>query len=146
MRELASLLCPWNYPSKNTGIGCHFLLHGIFLTQQSNPCLLFLLGRRVLYHWATWEAPFFLQTIRLLSTIRKNPDHGEPQENWFPVIILCIYWCYYSPLWLGLDLPKYSLRAILQVSALVLCAWEAFSRTPIIFCHITLFMTLILLF
>ena len=27
---------------------------GIFLTQGSNPD--FLLGRRVLYHWATWEA------------------------------------------------------------------------------------------
>ena len=29
------LLCPWNFPSKNTGAGCHFLLQGIFLTQQS---------------------------------------------------------------------------------------------------------------
>ena len=26
--------------AKNTGMGCHFLLHGIFLTQGSNPCLL----------------------------------------------------------------------------------------------------------
>ena len=22
------LLCPWGYPSKNTGVGCHFLLQG----------------------------------------------------------------------------------------------------------------------
>ena len=29
------LPCPWNFPSKNTGAGCHFLLQGIFLTQQS---------------------------------------------------------------------------------------------------------------
>ena len=28
------------FPSKNTGVGCHFLLQGIFLTQESNPCLL----------------------------------------------------------------------------------------------------------
>ena len=34
------LFCPWNYPGKNTGVGCHFLLQGIFLTQGSNPCLL----------------------------------------------------------------------------------------------------------
>ena len=27
-------LCPWNFPSKNTGVGCHFLLQGIFLTQR----------------------------------------------------------------------------------------------------------------
>ena len=31
------LLCPWNSPGKNTGVGCHVLLQGIFLTQGSNP-------------------------------------------------------------------------------------------------------------
>ena len=30
------LLCPWGFPGKNTGVGCHFLLQGIFLTQGSN--------------------------------------------------------------------------------------------------------------
>ena len=36
----ARLLCPWNSPGKNTGVGCHFLLQGIFLTlHQSNPSL-----------------------------------------------------------------------------------------------------------
>ena len=29
----ARLLCPWDFPSKNTGVGCHFLLQGIFLTE-----------------------------------------------------------------------------------------------------------------
>ena len=24
------LLCPWNSPGRNTGVGCHFLLQGIF--------------------------------------------------------------------------------------------------------------------
>ena len=24
----ARLLCPWNFPGKNTGAGCHFLLKG----------------------------------------------------------------------------------------------------------------------
>ena len=27
------LLCPWDSPGKNTGVGCHVLLRGIFLTQ-----------------------------------------------------------------------------------------------------------------
>ena len=34
---------PWNAPGKNAGVGCHFLLQGIFPTQGSNPplsCLL----------------------------------------------------------------------------------------------------------
>ena len=30
------LLCPWNSPGKNTGVGCQSLLQGIFLTQGSN--------------------------------------------------------------------------------------------------------------
>ena len=34
------LLCPWNSPGKNTGVGDHSLLQGIFLTQGSNPGLL----------------------------------------------------------------------------------------------------------
>ena len=32
--------CPWDLPGKNTGMGCHFLLQGIFLTQGWNPHLL----------------------------------------------------------------------------------------------------------
>ena len=26
----ARLLCQWDYPGKNTGVGCHFFLQGIF--------------------------------------------------------------------------------------------------------------------
>ena len=32
----AGLLCPWNSPGKNTGVGCHSLLQGIFPTEGSN--------------------------------------------------------------------------------------------------------------
>ena len=38
--EPARLLCPWDCPGKNTRVGCHFLLQGIFPTQGSNLCLL----------------------------------------------------------------------------------------------------------
>ena len=51
----ARLLCPWDSPGKNTGVGCHFLLQGVFLTQGLNLCLL---HRQILYHWATREASF----------------------------------------------------------------------------------------
>ena len=39
----ARLLCPWDFPGKDTGVGCHSLLQRIFPTQGSNPshvCLL----------------------------------------------------------------------------------------------------------
>ena len=50
------VLCPWNSPSKNAGVGCHSFLQGIFLTQGSNPGLPHC--SQVLYHptWATREA------------------------------------------------------------------------------------------
>ena len=37
------LLCPWDSPGKSPGVGCHFLLQGIFLTQGLSPHLLHLL-------------------------------------------------------------------------------------------------------
>ena len=47
-----------NSPGKSTGVGCHFLLHGIFPTQGSNPCLLRLL------HWHGRSLP--LEPPRML--------------------------------------------------------------------------------
>ena len=38
--EPSKLLCPWDFPGKNTGVGCHFFLQGIFLTQGWNWHLL----------------------------------------------------------------------------------------------------------
>ena len=47
------LFCPWNFPGKNTGVGCHFFLLGIFPTQGSNSCLLGVLHcGQFLYRWA----------------------------------------------------------------------------------------------
>ena len=40
-----------DFPGKNTGVGCHFLLQGIFLIQGSNPYLLHLL------HWQVDSLP-----------------------------------------------------------------------------------------
>ena len=47
----ARLLCPWDSPGKNTGVGCRALLQGIFLTQGSNLCFLRLL------HWQAGSLP-----------------------------------------------------------------------------------------
>ena len=34
--EPARLVCTWDFSGKNTGVGCHFLLQGIFQTQGLN--------------------------------------------------------------------------------------------------------------
>ena len=48
--QLTSFLCPWDFPGKNTEVGYNFLLQGIFLTQELNPCVLHC--RWILYCWA----------------------------------------------------------------------------------------------
>ena len=45
------LLCPWDSPGNNTGVGCHVLLQGVFPTQGMNLSFLWLLYcRQILYH------------------------------------------------------------------------------------------------
>ena len=51
------LLCPWDSPGKNPGVGCHCLLQGVFLTQGLNLGLL--LCRRILYHLSHQGSPPF---------------------------------------------------------------------------------------
>ena len=46
--QATRLLSPCNFPGKSTGLGCHFLLQGIFPIQGSNLSLLH--SRERLYH------------------------------------------------------------------------------------------------
>ena len=64
----ARLLCPWNFPGKNTGVGCHFLPQGIFLAQGLNPQLL---------HWQVGSLPLChlggpRRTLRGLYRVRAS--------------------------------------------------------------------------
>ena len=65
------LLCPGDSSDKNTGLGYHFLLQGIFLTQGSNPHLLGLL------HWQTGSLPLLLkeETDRAGLHLRPGSEH-----------------------------------------------------------------------
>ena len=47
--------CPWNSPGKNTGVGCHALLQGIFPTQGWNPGLPHC--RQILYRLSHQRSP-----------------------------------------------------------------------------------------
>ena len=44
---LAGLLCQWDFPGKNTGVGCQALLQGIFPTQGLKSGLHY---RQILHH------------------------------------------------------------------------------------------------
>ena len=76
----ARLLCLWDFPGKDTEVGCHFLLPGIEYT-SSDPGIkpendpgIFCIGRWILYHWVTWEA---LVTFACTA----NYQHGS--AGWF---------------------------------------------------------------
>ena len=51
----ARLLCPWDSPGENTGVGCHALLQGIFPARRSNLGVLHC--RQILYHRCHKESP-----------------------------------------------------------------------------------------
>ena len=54
----ARLLHLWDFPGKNTEVGCHTLLQGIFLTQGSSLCLLHLLhAGRFFTAWTVSKVP-----------------------------------------------------------------------------------------
>ena len=57
MSEPSRLLCSWDFPGKNTGVGCHCLLQGIFLTQGSNPGSLHC--RQILYCLSYQGSPLY---------------------------------------------------------------------------------------
>ena len=54
------------YPGKNTGVGCHALLQGIFPIQGWNPDLLHC--RQILYHLNHWEVHVCIHTYIYIYT------------------------------------------------------------------------------
>ena len=65
------LLCAWDSPGKNTGVGCHFLLQGIFPTQKPNPGLL--QCRQILYRLSyegSIATKVVISSVQSLSRVR----------------------------------------------------------------------------
>ena len=80
--EPTRLLCPWGFPGKHTGVGCDFLLQGIFPTQGWNWHLLPLL------HWQEDSLPlappksnsiFYNQPQFSSYTFWLSPRHSKVQ-------------------------------------------------------------------
>ena len=81
----ARLLCPWDFPGKSTGVGCHFLLQGIFLTQGLNPYLL---------HGQVDSLPLSHQRSPSsgLDSINGSPSHASNRKKVLLFIyLLCIH-------------------------------------------------------
>ena len=76
------LYSPWNSPDQNTGVGCHFLLQGIFLTQESNPSLLHLLHcRLILYQLSHKGSPRILEWVVHLFSSRSSQPRNRTRVS-----------------------------------------------------------------
>ena len=69
----AKPLYPWDFPGKNTGVGCHFVLQEIFLSQGLNP---------VLPHCGQNLYPLSHQGNPRVLYWRKNPRFSARWKYW----------------------------------------------------------------
>ena len=103
--SLPGSLSPWNFPGKSTGVGCHFLLQEIFLTQGLNPGLP--RCRKTLYH-------------------RGHQDYLQIWLDYIPWVQLCLYWqslfpectCFRKTMWVS-EKPQDKLCTLLHSC----CQW-----------------------
>ena len=102
--------CPWGFPGKNTGVGCHFLLQGIFPTQGSNPGLL---------HWRQMLYPLSHQRSYLIYKM----------ESFYNLHIRGL-WHHSMCIWFS------KLINIMSQKAHVWCWKEAQGASPFVFGHL----------
>ena len=72
------LLCPWDSPRENTGVGCHAVLQGIFPTQGLNPGLL--QCRWILYHLSHQGSPRILEWVKWSEVAQSYPTLCNPVD------------------------------------------------------------------
>ena len=83
--RLTRILCPWDFPGKNTGMGCLFLLQGFFPTQGSNSGLLDC--RQALYHLSHQGSPLTIMTWK--DNLRHIVNFFKCSQNCYSVI--CVH-------------------------------------------------------
>ena len=70
-----------NSPAKNTGVGCHAILQGIFPSQGSNPGLPHC--RLILYHLSHQGSPRILEWVAYTFS-------GGTSPSWYRTMVSCI--------------------------------------------------------
>ena len=99
----ARLLCPWDSPGKNIGVGCHALLQGIIPSQGLNPGLLHAL-----------EGVFFTTSTTSTQRIAKEPELAQVTRRMI----------YAGPSKFGVCLQQYTHRSALSFQ------WSCYISQP----------------
>jgi len=80
------------FPGKNTGVGCHFLLQGIFLTQGLNPYLcVSCTGRRILYQYCHLGSPLLAPIMSNRELVCKKCLHCKWMNTQMELFYLCCF-------------------------------------------------------
>ena len=129
------LLHPWDFPGKNTGVGCHFHLQGIFLTQGSNSGLL---------HWQAG--------CLLLSHLGSPLNYYKPSELFSKVVTWlfcklktqflrkkCVYICFCNEKHLHLDFFQHPNNSLYLSASLTLFGGYSEENKPVYSVHFSLY-------
>ena len=86
----ARLLCPWNSPGKNTGVGCQLLLQGIVPTQGLNKAqtqTVTVMTNKSFYHFlsispfVTWKNMYSCDCLQVITEVRDRKIFCVTQEK-----------------------------------------------------------------
>ena len=106
------LLCPWNFLGKNTKVGCHFLLQGLFLTQGLNLPLLCLL------HWQVDSLPLSHlgspKESNIIHTSSTPPQHKPVSP--LPAVFIC-FRDIFTPIYLTYNSRCLTLKSLQKFGA-----------------------------
>ena len=78
-------LCPWDFPGKNTGVGCHFLLQEIFPTEGVNPGLPHC--KQTLYRLSHQGSFYSQEILKSQNNSGKGKQSWRAHTSWFENII-----------------------------------------------------------
>ena len=115
-----TLFYPWGSPGKNTGVGCHFLLQGIFLTQGQNPGLL--QCRWILYHLSYTKVP-------VISTSGCRFHFGSISSFFLELFLRSSPVAYWAPTDWGVHL------SVSYLFAFSYCSWSSRGKNTEVVCH-----------
>ena len=98
-------LCPWDSPGKNTGVGCHFPLQGIFQTQGWNLCPMHHL------HWQAGSLPLShlkskMLVAQLCPSLWDPMDCSPPDSSVHGILQAGILQWVSFPFWRGSSQPR----------------------------------------
>ena len=114
------LYSPWDSPGKNAGVGHHFLLQGIFLTQGLNLGLLYSVCLETLMIYRKVYRDFLYTTLLPNCTLLLTKVHTLFKFPWFfPNILLLFQGATQDVTWHSVVMPPWATLG-----------WDSFSDFP----------------